>query len=106
MAKDERDRLRGAIDGLGRAPGHHGADPAPTPAPGPAEAGPATMHKGAVVVATLLVEGEDPPAHDFAAAATAAARAMLAAGLAAGVTPLAITIRDVAVDDDSPDRDA
>ena len=103
MTKEGRDRLRGAIGRVERALGHDAAAPAPT---APPDAAPATMHKGAVVVATLFVEGEDAPAHDFAAAAVAAARALLAAGVAAGATALTITIRAVAVDDDSPDRDA
>ncbi len=105
MTKDERERLRGALGGIERALGHHGTDPPPAP-PVTADAAPAAMHKGAVVAVTLLVEGEDAPAHDFAATAIAAARAVVAAGIAAEATPLAITICAVAVDDDSPDRDA
>jgi len=111
MTKDERERLRGALGGLGRALGHHGADPPPAPPAAsveaaPADAAPATMPKGAVVAVTLLVEGEDAPANDFAATASAAARAVVAAGIAANVTPLAVTVQGVAIDDDRPDRDA
>lgn len=105
MTKDERERLRGALGGIERALGHHGADPAPAP-PAAADAAPATMHKGAVVTVTLLIEGEDAPADDFAARATAMARAIVAAGIAAHATPLAVTVTGVAVDDDRPDRDA
>jgi len=72
MTKDERERLRGTLGRVERALGHGAAPPAP---PAPSDAAPATMHKGAVVAVTLLVEGEDVPAHDFAATASAAARA-------------------------------
>ncbi len=105
MTQEGRDRLRGAIGRVGRALGHHGTDPAPAP-PATAAAAPATMHKGAVVAVTLLVEGEDAPADDFAATASAAARAVVVAGIAAHATPLAVTVTGVAVDDDRPDRDA
>jgi len=73
------------------------------PTPGDANAAQATMHKGANVVVHLFVEGEDAPAHDFTATAIAAARAVLAAGAAA--TPLKVTVKAVAVDDDSADAD-
>jgi len=109
MTKDERERLRGILGGIGRALGHHGTNAAPTAPTAPAaasDAAPATMHKGAVVAVTLLVEGEDAPAHDFAATAIAAARAVVAAGIAAEATPLAVTVTGVAIDDDRPDRDA
>ncbi len=105
MTQEGRDRLRGVIGRAERALGHHGTDPVPPP-PAAADAAPATMHKGAVVAVTLRVEGEDAPAHDFAATAIAAARAVVAAGVAAHVTPLAVTVTGVAVDDDRPDRDA
>ncbi len=72
------------------------------PAPGDANAV-TTMHKGANVVVHLFVEGEDAPAHDFTVTAIAAARAVLAAGAAA--TPLKVTVKAVAVDDDSADAD-
>lgn len=103
MTKEGRDRLRGAIGRVERALGHDASTPAPT---APPDAAPATMHKGAVVAVTLRVEGEDAPAHDFAATASAAARAIVQAGIAAGATPLAVTVTGVAVDDDRPDRDA
>ena len=109
MAKDERDHLRGALGGLARALGHHGTNAAPTAPAAPAAASaaaPATMHKGAVVAVTLLVEGEDAPADDFAATASAAARAIVQAGIAANVTPFVVTVTGVAADDDHPDRDA
>ena len=80
----------------------HRSDTAAPPT-GDAGTAPATMHKGANVVVHLFVEGEDAPAHDFAATAIAAARAVLAAGSAA--TPLKVTVKSVAVDDDSPDAD-
>jgi len=102
MTKDERDRLRGALGRVERALGHGAATPAP---PTPPDAAPATMHKGAVVVVTLLVEGEDAPAHDFAATATAASRAIVQAGIAAAITPLTVTVKGVAIDDDRLDRD-
>ncbi len=105
MTQEGRDRLGGAIGRVERALGHHGTDPPPAP-PATADAAPATMHKGAVVAVTLLIEGEDAPADDFAARATAAARAVVAAGIAAHATPLAVTVTGVAVDDDRPDRDA
>lgn len=88
------------IGGIKRAM-HRGNTAAPPP--GDANAAPATMHKGANVVVRLFVEGEDAPAHDFAQTAIAAARAVLAAG--AGATPLKVTVRAVAVDDDSADAD-
>jgi hypothetical protein len=106
MTKDERDRLRGARGGIERALGQHGTNAAPAAAAAASEAAPATMPKGAVVAVTLLVAGEDAPAHDFAATAIAAARAVVAAGIAAQATPLAVTVTGVAVDDDRPDRDA
>ena len=105
MTQEGRDRLRGALGRVERALGQHGAASPPAP-PAPTDAAPATMHKGAVVVVTLCIEGEDAPADDFAATAVAAARAVAAAGIAANVTPLAVTITGVAVDDDAPDRDA
>ena len=103
MTQEGRDRLRGAIGRVEWALGHGAATPAP---PTPSDAAPATMHKGAVVAVTLLVEGEDAPADDFAATAIAAARAIVAAGIAARATPLAVTVTGVAIDDDRPDRDA
>jgi len=103
MTQEGRDRLRGAIGRVERALVHGAAPPAP---PTPPDAAPATMHKGAVVAVTLLVEGEDAPADDFAATASAAARAIVQAGIAANVTPFVVTVTGVAVDDDRPDRDA
>jgi hypothetical protein len=107
MTQEGRDRLRGALGRVERALGQHGAGPPPVPSAPPASAdgAPATMHKGAIVAVTLLVAGEDAPAHDFAATASAAARAVVAAGIAAHATPLTVTVQGVAVDDDSPDRD-
>jgi hypothetical protein len=80
----------------------HRSDGTASPAGGEATA-PATMHKGANVVAHLFVEGEDAPAHDFTVTAIAATQAVLAAGSAA--TPLKVTVKHVTVDDDSPDAD-
>lgn len=80
---------------------HRGDATAPTP--GDANTAPATMHKGANVIVHLFVEGEDAPAHDFAATAVAAAKAVLSAG--AGATPLKVTVKAVAVDDDGADAD-
>lgn len=92
--------MKGVIGNLKRTL-HRGGTAAPTP--GDANAVTTTMHKGANVVVHLFVEGEDAPAHDFTVTAIAAAQAVLAAGAAA--TPLKVTVKHVAVDDDSPDAD-
>lgn len=92
--------MKDVIGGIKRTLRHGDAA---APAAGDAGAAPATMHKGANVVVHLFLEGEDAPAHDFAASAIAAARAVLAAG--SGATPLKVTVKQVAVDDDSPDAD-
>src|SRR5690349_19327764 len=87
--------LRRALH-LGDAAGDAASAPAtPTgePQAAGADAAPATMHKGAYVVARLYLEGEDAPAHDFAQTAVEAARAILRAGLASGATPLRVTIK-------------
>jgi len=79
------------------------SDTTAAPPAGDVGTAPATMHKGANVVVQLFVEGEDAPAHDFTVTAIAAAKAIVAAGTAA--TPLKVTVKHVAVDDNSPDAD-
>lgn len=71
----------------------------------PEQAAPATIHKGAYVVVRLYLEGDQPPAEDFAQTATGAARAVFDAGIAAQATPLTATIKQIRVDDDPPDAD-
>jgi hypothetical protein len=66
---------------------------------------PATMQKGAWVVARLYVEGQDAPAHDFTETAIAAARAVITAGLAQNATPLQVALKKLEADDDPPDYD-
>ncbi len=92
--------MKGVIGNLKRTL-HRGGTAASVP--GDANVAPTTMHKGANVVLHLVVEGEDAPAHDFTVTAIAAAKAIVAAGTAA--TPLKVTVKHVAVDDDSPDAD-
>jgi hypothetical protein len=66
---------------------------------------PATMKKGAWVVARLYVEGEDAPAHDFTETAIAAAKAVVTAGLEWATGPYKVTLKKLEVDDDPPDAD-
>ncbi|HET7036635.1 MAG TPA: hypothetical protein VFI42_13205 [Thermomicrobiaceae bacterium] len=77
----------------------------PDPPPAPAADRYATIHKGAYVAVRLYLEGDEPPAHDFAQTARDATARILAAGIAAAAAPLQATVKRIEVDDDPPDSD-
>ena len=83
------------------APSSAPAAPTGTPAAGPY----ALIHKGAYVEVRLYLEGNEPPAHDFAQTARDAAARIVAAGIAAAAAPLQATVKRIEVDDDPPDAD-
>src|SRR5579883_2186698 len=75
----------------------HAAVQEPAPA-----AGYSVIHKGAYVVVRLYVEGNQPPAQDFAETARRAAEQIVAGG-AAAIAPLTVTVKRIDIDDDPPD---
>ena len=79
-----------------------GRDSAPAT---PAAPDDSAIHKGAYVDVRLYLEGDEPPAHDFAQTARDAAARVLAAGIVAAAAPLRVTVQRIEVDDDPPDAD-